>query len=60
MSYRRKIVLKGHADAPFDFGLIACKDGFEMSVQAKEGAYCSPRDANGPYTDGGGWFPLRG
>lgn len=22
---------------------VVCKDGFEMSVQANEGAYCSPR-----------------
>jgi hypothetical protein len=25
---------------------IVCKDGFEMSVQAHEGAYCSPRIDN--------------
>jgi len=25
---------------------IVCKDGFEMSVQANEGAYCSPRIDN--------------
>jgi hypothetical protein len=25
---------------------IVCKDGFEMSVQANEGAYCSPRVDN--------------
>jgi len=26
--------------------IIICKDGFEMSVQANEGAYCSPRIDN--------------
>ena len=31
---------------------IRCKDGFTMSVQAKDGAYCSPREdyPNTPYT----------
>ena len=27
---------------------ITCKDGFVMSVQANEGAYCSPRIDNAP------------
>jgi hypothetical protein len=27
---------------------IICKDGFAMSVQANEGAYCSPRIDNAP------------
>jgi hypothetical protein len=29
---------------------VECADGFSMSVQANEGAYCSPRDDQGPYT----------
>lgn len=29
---------------------VICADGFEMSVQASEGHYCSPRDNIGPYT----------
>ena len=31
-------------------GLIECRDGFSMSVQAGNGHYCSPRDDVGPYT----------
>ena len=29
---------------------IKCNNGFTMSVQANEGAYCSPRNNIGPYT----------
>lgn len=28
---------------------VECSDGFSMSVQAFDGAYCEPRDDNGPY-----------
>jgi len=28
---------------------VECKDGFSMSVQAHEGAYCEPRNNEGPY-----------
>lgn len=28
---------------------IVCVDGFSVSVQANEFAYCSPRDNRGPY-----------
>jgi hypothetical protein len=27
-----------------------CADGFSMSIQGHEGAYCSPRNDVGPYT----------
>jgi hypothetical protein len=27
-----------------------CKDGFSMSIQGSENAYCTPRDNDGPYT----------
>jgi hypothetical protein len=29
---------------------IVCKDGFSLSVQARESAYCTPRDDRGPWT----------
>lgn len=29
---------------------VECVDGFSMSVQAFDGAYCTPRDDAGPYT----------
>jgi hypothetical protein len=29
---------------------IVCKDGFSISVQARESAYCSPRSDHGPYS----------
>lgn len=28
---------------------ITCRDGFSLSVQANRGAYCSPRDNEGPW-----------
>jgi len=28
---------------------IICKDGFNLSVQANYGAYCTPRSNEGPY-----------
>ena len=28
---------------------VLCQDGFGMSVQANEAAYCSPREWRGPY-----------
>jgi len=30
---------------------ITCADGFEISVQASEFHYCTPRDNQGPWTD---------
>ena len=32
------------------YGAIYCNNGFSMSVQANDGAYCSPRNNEGPYT----------
>ena len=32
------------------FERIQCADGFNMSVQAHQGAYCSPRSGVGPFT----------
>ena len=29
---------------------IVCRDGFSISVQARESAYCTPRSDHGPYT----------
>ena len=29
---------------------IVCRDGFSISVQARESAYCSPRSDQGPYS----------
>lgn len=29
---------------------IECKDGFSISVQAHQGAYCSPRTGHGPWS----------
>ena len=28
---------------------LVCADGFSMSIQANNGAYCSPRNDEGPY-----------
>lgn len=36
---------------------ITCADGFIMSVQANEGAYCYPRNDVGPYTSVEVGFP---
>ena len=36
---------------------IVCADGFAMSVQADEGAYCSPRNDVGPYNEAEIGFP---
>jgi len=30
---------------------IVCADGFNMSVQAFDGAYCTPRQNRGPWTE---------
>jgi hypothetical protein len=30
---------------------ITCEDGFSVSVQANEGAYCYPRNDSGPYME---------
>ena len=32
------------------FPRIYCADGFNISVQAHSGAYCSPRDGQGPWS----------
>ena len=37
--------------------LIRCADGFHMSVQGNEGAYCEPRDDHGPYSQVEVGFP---
>lgn len=37
--------------------VVACRDGFTMSVQASERNYCSPRDDVGPYTQVEVGFP---
>ena len=29
---------------------IVCRDGFSISVQARESAYCTPRSDHGPYS----------
>ncbi len=29
---------------------ICCADGYNVSVQAREGSYCTPRDDQGPYS----------
>ena len=29
---------------------IVCRDGFSISVQARETAYCTPRSVHGPYS----------
>ena len=40
--------------------LVVCADGFEMSVQAHEGAYCSPRGDNAEkYTAAEVGFPSK-
>lgn len=36
---------------------IVCADGFEMSVQAHEYSYCTPRQNEGPHTHMEGGFP---
>jgi len=38
---------------------IVCADGFRMSVQANQTAYCQPRDDLGPYTEAEVGFPSR-
>ena len=30
---------------------VVCADGFQMSVQAGDGMYCTPRDDYGPYSE---------
>ena len=38
--------------------IVRCADGFTMSVQANEGAYCTPRlDEAGSYTEVEVGFP---
>ena len=36
---------------------VVCKDGFTMSVQANEAAYCEPRNNQGPWTSVEVGFP---
>lgn len=36
---------------------IVCKDGFSLSVQATHGAYCQPRDNQGPWYEVEVGFP---
>ena len=39
------------------FKIITCADGLSFSAQANEGAYCSPRQDNGPWTEVEVGFP---
>tara|TARA_B100000242_G_C42907188_1_gene420677 strand:+ start:483 stop:776 length:294 start_codon:yes stop_codon:yes gene_type:complete len=32
------------------YGRVFCKDGFNVSIQAGEGLYCTPRNNKGPYS----------
>ena len=41
------------------YKLLVCKDGFSMSVQADERAYCSPRNDIGPYDSVEVGYPSR-
>lgn len=38
---------------------IVCNDGFSMSVQANQFAYCTPRDDEGPWTEVEVGFPSK-
>lgn len=38
------------SDRPWPKKRIVCADGFSMSVQANEFAYCTPRTDEGPHT----------
>ena len=42
-----------------NYETVVCADGFEMSVQASRGHYCSPREDAGPYTAVEIGFPNR-
>ena len=42
-----------------NYETVVCADGFEMSVQASRGHYCSPREDVGPYTTVEIGFPNR-
>ena len=39
------------------FPRITCNDGFELSVQAREFTYCTPRSNTGPWTEVEVGFP---
>jgi hypothetical protein len=39
------------------FDRVVCADGFSVSVQASDSAYCSPRDNIGPWTSVECGFP---
>jgi hypothetical protein len=44
--------VQDHLMAPrerFTAKRITCADGFSISVQAHDGAYCRPRDSQGPW-----------
>lgn len=36
---------------------VSCADGFEVSIQACSGTYCTPRDNTGPWTSAECGFP---
>jgi hypothetical protein len=44
-------LLKHRGDGIWFAPRIQCADGFSLSVQVHEGAYCSPRDGYGPVWD---------
>ena len=39
---------------------VECKDGFSVSIQANQWAYCEPQDNEGPYTSFELGFPSAG
>lgn len=50
------------ADCPEDLSYpiakrIVCADGFSLSVQANQGAYCAPRNNRGPWYEVEVGFP---
>ena len=38
---------------------VKCKDGFEVSIQASHGHYCTPRDSVGPWSHVELGFPTK-
>lgn len=48
---------RGHKSAFPLSKRITCKDGFSLSVQATQGAYCAPRDSVGPWWEVEVGFP---
>lgn len=50
--YMKKYTVEGHYGMLNLFPRIRCKDGFTISIQAGDHAYCSPRNNHGD------WFKL--